>query len=103
MTECLTLLLCLLCLLAARVQAQPVRLSEFMAENVQSVPDIVDFEDYPDWIELQNTTNAAVSLNNYFLSDDPKNPLKWQIPDSAAVPANGYLRIWAMVKYRSNV
>ena len=95
MTECLTLLLCLLCLLAARVQAQPVRLSEFMAENVQSVPDIVDFEDYPDWIELQNTTNAAVSLNNYFLSDDPKNPLKWQIPDSAAVPANGYLRIWA--------
>jgi|GEM_PF-3171922 hypothetical protein len=39
----------LFCLLAVAVQAQSVRLSEFMVENVQSVPDIVDFEDYPDW------------------------------------------------------
>jgi hypothetical protein len=84
-----------LCLLAVAAQAQSVRLSEFMAENVQSVPDIVDFEDYPDWIELQNTTSSAVSLSGYFLSDDTSKPLKWQIPASASIPANGFLRIWA--------
>ncbi len=89
------LLTLLLCLLAMAAQAQSVRLSEFMAENVQSVPDIVDFEDYPDWIELQNTTSSPVSLNGYFLSDDAKKPLKWQIPASASIPANGFLRIWA--------
>jgi hypothetical protein len=82
-------------LLASTSLAQSVRLSEFMAQNVQSVPDIVDFEDYPDWIELENTTNASVSLDGYFLSDDPAKPLKWMIPNGATIPANGFIRIWA--------
>ena len=79
------LLIILFCT-ALQVSAQSVRLSEFMAENVQSDPD---------WIELENTTNAAVSLNGYFLSDDASKPLKWMIPPTASIPANGFLRIWA--------
>jgi hypothetical protein len=72
-----------------------VRLSEFMASNVQSVPDVVDFEAYPDWIELQNTGASSVSLSGYFLSDDPAQPLKWMIPASASIPANGFFKVWA--------
>ena len=33
-----------------------------------------------DWIELLNTGNKAVSLEGAFLSDDPENRAKWQIP-----------------------
>jgi hypothetical protein len=83
-----------LCALTLPAFAQ-LRLSEFMANNVQSVPDIVDFEAYPDWIEIQNTSASPVSLNGYFLSDDPTKPLKWMIPGTASVPANGFFKVWA--------
>ena len=38
-----------LCLLPMATQAQ-IRISEFVASNTQSHPDLVDFSDYPDWI-----------------------------------------------------
>src|SRR6476661_8302284 len=56
---------------SAAAATPPVVINEFMAANTRAFPDITDFEDYPDWIELKNTTAAAVSLNGYFLSDDP--------------------------------
>ncbi|MFM7803149.1 MAG: hypothetical protein ACKPGK_01455, partial [Verrucomicrobiota bacterium] len=59
-----------LCLLPLLASAQ-VRISEFLASNTRSHPDIVDFGDYPDWIELENTTAAPVSLAGWYLSDDP--------------------------------
>ncbi|MFK7755389.1 MAG: CotH kinase family protein [Flavobacteriales bacterium] len=34
----------------------------------------------PDWIEIKNTGNESINLNNYFLSDDPLNIYKWQFP-----------------------
>ena len=75
-------------------QAQ-VQINEIMASNARSFPDVVDFEDYPDWIELKNTGGTVASLQNYFLSDDPANPYKWPFPASASIPANGHLMIMA--------
>jgi len=49
----------------------------------------------PDWLELKNTSSAPVSLDGYFLSDNTSNPLKWQIPAGASIPANGFLIIVA--------
>ncbi len=72
-----------------------VVVNELLSANTQSTPDVVDFEDYPDWIELRNTTASAVSLSGYFLSDDPGNPFKWPVPATASIPANGYLLVWA--------
>ncbi len=72
-----------------------VQLNEFMAANTLATPDIVDFDDYPDWIELKNTSASTVNLAGYFLSDDPATPLKWPFPATASIPANGYLRVWA--------
>lgn len=66
-----------------------------MASNTRAFPDITDFEDYPDWIELKNTTAAPVSLDGYFLSDSSSNPFKWQVPTGATIPANGFLLFMA--------
>lgn len=75
--------------------AAQVQINEFLAANTQAHPDVVDFDDYPDWIELKNTTASPVSLAGYFLSDDPANPFKWPFPAGASIPANGFLLVWA--------
>ncbi|MDG1071405.1 MAG: lamin tail domain-containing protein [Akkermansiaceae bacterium] len=72
-----------------------VRINEFMASNARSVPDITDFEDYPDWIELHNPGATAVNLDGYFLSDNPNDRFKWAIPAGASIPAGGYFMIIA--------
>ena len=79
---------------AAQAGAQ-VQLNEVMASNTRAFPDMVDFEDYPDWLELRNTSSGAVSLAGYYLSDDPQDLYKWAIPAGASIPANGYLLIMA--------
>jgi len=78
----------------AHASAQ-VQLNEFLASNTRAFPDIVDFEDYPDWIELKNPTGASVSLADHYLSDDPANPYKWPFPATTSIPANGYLMVMA--------
>jgi hypothetical protein len=84
-------------LLALAVSSAPaqVRINEFMASNTRSVPDITDFEDYPDWIELHNPDKTEVTLDGYFLSDDPDEPFKWPIPEGTRIPAGGHLLIMA--------
>ena len=72
-----------------------VRIHELMASNTRAYPDITDFEDYPDWIELKNSGAAAAGLSGYFLSDDPGDPFKWAVPSGASVPANGFLLFMA--------
>ena len=66
-----------------------------MASNTRAFPDITDFEDYPDWIELRNTGASPTSLAGYFLSDDPSDPFKWPVPAGATIPADGYLLVMA--------
>lgn len=78
----------------AQSHAQVI-INEIMATNTRAFPDIVDFEDYPDWFELKNTTAAPVSLDGYFISDDSGNPFKWQVPNGATIPANGFLLFMA--------
>ena len=72
-----------------------VQLHEIMASNTRAYPDITDFEDYPDWIELKNTGAAAASLEGYFLSDDAGDPFKWPVPSGASIPGQGYLLVMA--------
>ncbi|MDB4504298.1 lamin tail domain-containing protein [Akkermansiaceae bacterium] len=72
-----------------------VRINELMASNTRAFPDIVDFEDYPDWIELHNPDPTDASLDGYFISDDPTEPFKWAVPSGAIVPAGGYLLFMA--------
>lgn len=72
------------------VLAGPV-INEFMASNDSTYPDNCDFDDYSDWIELYNPDSSSVALTDYYLTDDLILPLKWKLPDGAAIPAHGYL------------
>jgi len=66
-----------------------------MASNTRAFPDITDFEDYPDWIEIHNPGPEEESLAGYYLSDDPEEVLKWAFPDSSTIGAGQYLVIIA--------
>ena len=39
-----------------------------------------------DWVELTNTGNTAADLSGTYLSNDPADPLKWQIPSLTLAP-----------------
>lgn len=47
---------------------------------------------YCDFVELHNDTGDAVSLKNWYLSDDTDDLEKWAFPD-VQVPAGGYLLV----------
>jgi hypothetical protein len=76
------------------LRAQHVVINEVLASNSRSNYD-GDFGSYSDWIELYNPTGNAVDLEGWYLSDDPADPEKWQIPGSTVIPANGYVLFWA--------
>ena len=73
----------------------PVRINEVSAAN-----DIYVNEYFKrnDWIELYNTTNAAINVEGMYLSDNLDKPKKYQIEktddNSTIIPAHGYLIIW---------
>ncbi len=87
------LLLCI-CLMARNIRAQII-INEIMASNVSVYPDIWDFEDFSDWIELHNTSDSEVDLTGYYLSDNFKVPDKWPIPARTKIAPKGYLVIYA--------
>jgi len=72
-----------------------VKINEFMSFNVSTYPDMCDYDNFSDWIELYNDADEAVSLSGYYLSDNLNKPTKWEIPADAVIPANGFLIIWA--------
>ncbi len=47
-----------------------------------------------DWVELYNTTDQVISLDNYALSDRESKPLKWRFPEGATVEPHGYYLIY---------
>ena len=48
-----------------------------------------------DWLELYNTTDTELDVRGLYLSDDSDQPLKYQIQQSAKIPAGGHLVVWA--------
>lgn len=47
-----------------------------------------------DWVELFNTTSAAVDLTGWGLSNTVKSPFRWVFPAGTTIAARGYLRVW---------
>ncbi len=94
----LRLLALLFCVAVSSGRAQPF-ISEFMAANSSSLAD-VDGE-FSDWIEIQNPSATAVSLNGWYLTDNAANPTRWRIPN-VSIPARGFRIIFASGKDRTN-
>ena len=45
----------------------------------------------PDWIELSNTTDRAIDIGDWFLSDDANDLTKYRIAAGTSLPAGGYI------------
>jgi hypothetical protein len=45
----------------------------------------------PDWIELYNTTDTAIDIGGWFLSDSKKNLFKYKIANGTTIAPDGYL------------
>ena len=91
-----TFVSCLLLVCALHAAPAAVSISEFLAANVTSIRD--EDGDSSDWIELRNSGTNAVDLNNWTLTDDPEDLVKWRLPD-VTLPA-GVLRRDAMARGR---
>ena len=59
-------------------------INEVLASNKYSAIDC--YGDRSDWVELYNPSENPAYLNEYYLSDDPADPLKWQLPQAALLP-----------------
>lgn len=87
----------LLLLLMGGLCRGDVIISEFMADNLTGIKDENDTRQ--DWIELYNSGTATERLTGWWLSDDPNNKIKWELPD-VSIAAGGTLLIWASGKDR---
>src|SRR5581483_4609525 len=75
-----------------------VRITEFMASNASTLAD--EDGDDSDWIEIQNTSAAPVSLLNWSLTDKAGNPTEWLFP-ATNLPPNSFMIIFASGKNRA--
>ncbi|WP_306643701.1 lamin tail domain-containing protein [Sanyastnella coralliicola] len=79
------------------IQPEELYINEVMAENDTDTLDTAGENE--DWIELYNPNDFPVDVAGYYLSDNPFNPTKWQIPtdhpDSSVIAAGGYLIFFA--------
>lgn len=69
-------------------------LNEWMAANQSVLVDPAD-GDFEDWLELFHPGPDSVSLDGWYLSDDPSNPYQFRIPSGFVVPPGGWLIAWA--------
>jgi hypothetical protein len=75
------------------VDNSPVVINEILAQNTSGQTD--ESGQSEDWIELYNNSDQLVDLTGYYLSDDPLNLDKWEIPAGTAIMPGEYLVIWA--------
>ena len=68
----------------------PLEISEVMPKNATFFPD--ETGEYPDYLEIHNTSSSPVNLANWCLSDDRARLGRWKFP-AVTLPADGYLAV----------
>ena len=79
-------------------QFGPIRLNEIAANNGGSAED--EDGDESDWIELANLGGLEGNLSGWYLTDDPEELTKWQIP-VVEIGGRGFLLVFASGKDRA--
>jgi len=82
-------------LLLNRSISQQVFINEVQSSNSRTVVD--EDGDSPDWVELYNASDEDILFRGYWISDDPMEKLKWQIPEFLLKSKN-YVLIFASDK-----
>ena len=77
------------------VNAQGIRIDEFMALNTSTVTDKDGA--YSDWIEIYNPTSSDINLKDWSLTDDITVSKKWLFPD-IVIKSGGTLLVFASGK-----
>ena len=82
----------------------PVVINEWMADNAgpSGYADAADGL-YQDWFELFNPNTNAVNLSGFWLTDNPGQPTKWQIPSDTIIEPQDFLLVWADNQTDQNV
>jgi len=86
-----SLIVCALCIIGFSLQGQVV-INEYSASNLEGFLD--NYGRTEDWIELYNTSDQAVDLTGWHLSDKGSKPGKWEMPFGTVIGPNGYLVFW---------
>ncbi len=68
-------------------------ISEVQPNNVSTIAD--NAGDNDPWIEIYNGGASALSLENYFLSDNYSGLIQWPFPVGTTINPGEYLLIWA--------
>ena len=91
----------LLCLLSSSLLhgQDSVRITEFMAQNINGLDD--EDGDEQDWIEIHNAGASAVNLAGWRLTDTTNDMAKWTFPAVSLAPG-AYLIVFASEKDRDS-
>ena len=73
-------------------------INEIMADAKSGLAD--EDGEFVDWVELYNTTDQTINLDNYALSDNEAKPLKWRFPQGAVVAPHSYYLVFCSNKDR---
>jgi len=71
----------------------PIRINEILPSNSNNCPDEVGERN--DWVELYNTSDLAVDLAGYSLTDDTASPRKSVVSEGITIEARSTLLFWA--------
>ncbi|MBN2162880.1 MAG: lamin tail domain-containing protein [Pontiellaceae bacterium] len=67
-------------------------LNELQAENITGPMD--NTGDRDPWIEIHNSGETSVNMDDCRLTTDYDNPSGWSFPTGTTIPAGGYLMVW---------
>jgi hypothetical protein len=71
--------------------ASPLFINEVMKDNTSTIAD--EFGGYPAWIELWNLGPQALSLGQYYLTEDSTDFNKWHLP-ALTLDAGDFVLLW---------
>jgi len=97
--NCCSFLITFLLILGSSLFPAQIKINEVMSSNGSTLMD--EDGDYPDWIELYNSGDAALNLNGYSLTDNIDAPRKWIFPEIVIEP-HKYLITFASGKDRKD-
>ena len=79
------------------VPASELVVNELCSVNSNFIAD--NHDEFDDWVEIHNPSNAPIDLAGHYLTDRLNNPVKWQVPldagDSTVIEPGGYVLLWA--------